>query len=174
METLSQTPESEIIRLKGGGFLRLIASANALPWIGVAVVLLLLTATMAIFLDLRWLVVCLMILFLLIPMATAFFYFNHGLREVTVLNTLPHKLRFIPRGIVLTQYEGEEEIKSWLLPYSDLDRFFTAKDCVMVPMKDRKRGFIWIPEEGFAERTVFIGAIEMLGRGLRDNNQQSI
>ena len=157
-------------------FLRIVGVSYAFPWISASVLLLILTSFLAILFAVRWLLVTLMIIFLLLPMAIALFYFNHGFKEITVLNTLPHNLHFIDRGVVLTQAENEEEVKSWLIPYTAMDRFHVSNDCVVVPMKERSRGFLWIPLEGFGEAEDFHNAIAIISEQLRirfDSNRKS-
>lgn len=58
-----------------------------------------------IFLDLRWLVVFMMIVFLLTPMLLTFLYFFHGLRMSTSSNVVPHSLAVSDQGITVTLYD---------------------------------------------------------------------
>lgn len=104
-------------------------------------------------------------------MVAALLYFNHGLKEVTVLNTLPHRLSFTTDSIELTAYEDEEIIRNKTLPYSLFSPYYIAPGGLMVPLADSVKGFVWIPAEGFEDSEMFRKAVERLAEGIRKNNK---
>ncbi|MCM1428174.1 MAG: hypothetical protein NC097_00055 [Clostridium sp.] len=55
-----------------------------------------------IFVDLRWLIVGLALLFLVAPMLMAFLYIFYALRPFTAYNILPHTIASHPEGLLLT------------------------------------------------------------------------
>lgn len=58
-----------------------------------------------IFLDLRWIVIFLMVIFLFTPMFLTFLYFFHGLRMSTSSNVVPHSLDITGSGIKVCLYD---------------------------------------------------------------------
>lgn len=137
------------------------------PWIAAGVGLLSIAGVLAAVDDVRWLLIIMMVIFLVFPFMATMFYFNHGLKEVSVLNAFTHRLIFIRRGVVITLYDEDQPFKSALIPYSQIDKYYIASGCVIVPMKICSKGFLWIPTRGFDSVEGFRLALEAIGEGIR-------
>ncbi len=162
--------ESQVVRLEGAPFIRLMIARYGFPWIASAAGLLIASAVLAGVHDVRWLLIMLMTILLVFPFLAAYFYFNHGMKEVTVLNAFPHRLIFINRGVVVTLHEDDGPLKSMLIPYSEMDKYYIASGCIIVPMRNQTKGFLWIPSSGFETDAYFREAVGAIGNGLRKLN----
>ncbi|MDE6753434.1 MAG: hypothetical protein K2J82_02360 [Muribaculaceae bacterium] len=155
---------TDIFRMSGSTFIRLMIGRYGLPWISTAVFLSLGILILAFTVDIRWLIVFLMILFLFIPLVAAFFYFQQGLKEITVLNTISHRLIFRQDEMKIECYNDPEDVPSFIktLPYSDFSRYLIGGNYLMVPLKDSRRGFVWIPANAFSQNEMLKKAVDML------------
>lgn len=158
---------SSMLSMGGGTFLKILAARYMLTAIALAFLSVVILTILAFTVDLRWAIVLLMVIFLIIPLAAAFLYFNHGLKEITVLNTLSHTLSFDSAGIMIVRYEGEEPAAERFLPYSEFSRFYVGTDYVILPMKDKKRGFLWLPSSGFENHEELTEVMKKVGAGVR-------
>lgn len=75
------------------------------PWIIGAAILVIPMVGLGIFLDIRWLILAMMTVFLVIPMATAFLFFYYGLNRISVLNSISHDLEFSDSGIKASLFD---------------------------------------------------------------------
>ncbi len=129
-----------------------------------------------IFIDLRWLIVFLMLLFLVTPMLMVFLYFYHGLRQSTASNIVEHKLLFTQTGITFRlfekveeeEYTEEESKEKWhvrsekLYPYDQVANYKTSSDGVLLMLTAPEKGFIWLPYTAFSHPSLFQEAIACL------------
>ncbi|MDE6009469.1 MAG: hypothetical protein K2G90_09715 [Muribaculaceae bacterium] len=158
---------SSMLRMGGGTFLKILATRYLLTSIALIFLSVTTLTILAVTVDIRWAIVLLMLILLILPLAAAFLYFNHGLKEITVLNTLSHTLSFDTAGILIVRYEGEEPAARRFLPYSEFSRFYVATDYVILPMKDKKRGFLWLPSSGFEQQEDLTEVMKKVGAGVR-------
>lgn len=107
--------------------------------------------------DLRWLVVALMIIFIVIPFVLAFLYYFYGLRRECYVNTILH--RFIVRedGLVCRLYildsnsenERTYRTRDEFFPYTSMKRFVIGNNSAVIPLRSPAKGFLWIPADSF-------------------------
>lgn len=146
-------------------------------WASITLAFLALPALAAgIFIDLRWLIVFLMILFLVTPMLMVFLYFYHGLRQSTASNIVEHKLLFTQTGIIFRLFEKaedeenseEEKREKWSVrsekfyAYDQVTNYKTAYDGVLLMLTAPEKGFIWLPYNAFHKPSLFQEAINCL------------
>lgn len=84
---------------------------HARPLILILSLLALALLAAGIFIDIRWAIVFLMIVFIVAPMAMSFLYFYHGLKPATAANVVPHYITFTPEGFSLDIIEREADPK---------------------------------------------------------------
>lgn len=112
---------------------------------------------LGIVIDLRWLVVALMIIFIVIPFVLAFLYYYYGLRRECYVNTIPH--RFIINGEGLTcrlyipdlnsEKERTYRTRDEFFPYTSMKRFVIGSNSAVIPLRSPAKGFLWIPADSF-------------------------
>lgn len=141
-------------------------------WTGAA--LLAVSAVLGIFIDFRWLIVSLMLIFIVAPAMAAMLYFNYGMRPECFVNILDHRVTFSGNELVVTAYirepqeEAEEEaVDSEESPDKEevprrevVYRFRCArpakyevgtKTLTIIPAAPAK-GFIIVPFDAFEEK----------------------
>lgn len=167
-------PDGEI-RMSRGDFLRKTVYYYGRPYILAASLIFIALMALGIFVDLRFCVLALMVLFIMVPMAAAMLYYVYGLREGCYMNVTAHTLRLTPEGIELCmrfprredgqcedgqcedeqckdeqcndeQGENVEDIRRIIiLPLSELGGYVVWKDAVTFRLRRREGGFLWIP-----------------------------
>ena len=128
---------------------------------------------LGIFLDIRWLVVFLMIIFLLVPMAMSFLYFYHGLRPSTASNTSLHRLHFDNDGIKVSivdiehSEKGDDEhvIVTRSYPFSSVRSVMTSGDGVIILLATPYKGFLWLPYDAFPIREDIRKVLDLIHHG---------
>lgn len=85
--------------VSGASFARRLVALHMRGFLLAVAVVLAVCGVLAAIHDLRWIIVALMVAMLLTPMLLALQYFNHGLRRVSALNTLPHRMVFSDGGL---------------------------------------------------------------------------
>lgn len=166
--------QTELFRMSGKDFIGIVAGLYSLPWL-LPFALFLMSALLAgVLIDLRWMIVFLMLLFIVLPMLISFFYFNYGMREVTVYNSVEHRLLFGEERLSFSVRKGEEEEVVKEIEYSDFGRYFTGKNCVVVPLKEKVRGFVWIPVDAFSSFEKFRESVELLSGINRNREDENI
>lgn len=149
------------------------------PWVWGMAALLILSVIPALFVDIRFVILALMIVFIIIPMAGAFLYINYGFRRGCVINVVPHYLDIDEKGITVTvlrlvektdentdtapdtsdsSSEPEYEIAfSQHIGYADFGLPRLGLKSLTLPMKD---GFVWIPDDCFTDDSTFAEAMK--------------
>lgn len=181
--TLSSPPPLET-RLFKMGRSRLITTLLYLycGWAIMTLVVVAISALLAgIFVDLRWAVVFLMILFLIAPFLMVFLYFYHGLRPSTALNVVEHYLIFKDEGIIirlLDKIEPEDndsvENTKWTVRYEHFYPFRMIDSCIsgsngyIIRLRKPESGFIWLQYDAFKEPSDLNRALQFINNGIRD------
>lgn len=151
---------SDTFKMGAGAFAREMIFRFGAIW------LLLLSATavagiaLGVTVDLRWLVVALLAIFILFPMLLMFLYYFYGLKRECYVNLIPHSLSLSPEGIEATLQLDEEKTRTESFPIDCLGNFKVGHDSVIIRLKSPCKGFIWIPASAF-------GGAENLGEALR-------
>ncbi|MDE5875411.1 MAG: hypothetical protein K2H15_07165 [Muribaculaceae bacterium] len=166
--------QTEPFRMTGKDFIGTAAGLYSLPWLLPFAFLLVAALVAGVLIDLRWIIVFLMLLFIVFPMIVTFLYFNYGLREVTVYNSVEHRLLFGDSTLSLTVCRGEEEEVVKEIPYTDFSGYYTGKNCVVVPLKQKVRGFVWIPVNSFSSFEDFRESVELLSGINRNKGDENI
>lgn len=176
---------SSVFRMAKSKFLKEMILLYGTPWIISFIILILICVVMSVCHDIRWIIIGLMAVFIICPMMIAFFYIFHGMKEVTVTNTIPHKLEFTKDKFSIVLYsenkESEDaenkkeqedtenkysELSSRSYPYSTLSSFKTGISSVILLMK-AKKGFVWIPTDVFPKEYSFNALMEIICQGMR-------
>lgn len=172
-------------RMAGGRFFRhLLLLGKGKDWIiGMGILLATgITAGVATA-DIRWSIVCMMLIFIVAPMMAAILYFNYGMRRECYLNIARHELRCQTDGILVILFRNkddtkdnpdeemeEEESYRFLLPYSMLGCYMVATDSVTVPAG---KGFLWIPRSAFPSEEDMKVFMDRLNRGISSATERS-
>lgn len=107
-------------------------------------------------LDLRFLILALIWIFLIYPLMIAFLYFYYGMEPLTAFNTMPHKLVFDDDGILVRIIEKENDAraendeisyKEYKACLKDFKTIKQGPDYVLLFFG--KKGWIWVPPEAF-------------------------
>lgn len=131
-------------------------------FIALGVVFLALIAV-GLFLDIRWIVVALMVLFLVAPMAMAFLYYSIGLRRECSVNVMEHQFVFSPEGVETVYYisnddEETEDTRKVFFKRDNFKKLVVGLNEVFVMF--RGKGFLWIPQAAFKNADTYFSVIE--------------
>lgn len=172
--------KTNVLRMGKTTFFKEMLKLYGAPWILVFFLMLLAAAVLSVIHDLRWIIVALMIVCITAPMMLAFFYIFHGMKPVTVINSLPHTLSFGDDGItavLLTQHKNEEtneteyiELSRQLLPYSGIKRYKSGLTSIILPFENGNKGFIWLPVSAFDDKNGMLEAMDKVIAAIRNNN----
>lgn len=176
---------TETFRMSRAAFAASMTRLYAMKWIWGAAAAVAVCGLAGAIIDVRWLIVALMVVFIVAPMVFAFLYFHYGLRLSCACNVLPHSLSFSERGITATvetacgaggdDAEGarcgvaETKIREFFFPAGSFRRYHVAPDGVVLPLSAPDGGFLWIPANAFPSPSDFNEAVGMIGRCLRRN-----
>ena len=94
--------ETSLFKMGGGRFASELIFRYAGIWMALLCAVALAGLAFGIAVDLRWMVVGLMVVFIVIPMILAFCYYYFGLRRECYVNAFPHTLAISPRGVTAT------------------------------------------------------------------------
>lgn len=173
--------QTQMLRMRQSVFIKEMLRLYGMPWITAFSVLLVSSVALIIFNDLKWAVVTFMIVCIAAPIIMAFFYIYHGMRPVTVINTLPHTLRFDKDAIIATLFSesknentGEpeySELSRRRLPYSELEKYKTGLTSILLPFRGGEKGFIWLPVSAFENKDGFDMAMNRIISAIRENHK---
>lgn len=159
-------PRSELMR-------RMIRELPLAPWIVLAVLFLGCIVLGAI-VNIRFVAVGLMLLFIVAPAISAYLYFSYGLRKYVAFNVLSHQLRFTPEGVTVTIFvpmgnieeekrtdnetddakeeeEKLEETREMFIRRDMLGKGEMTVKALYIQVIDTDSGFIYIPLEQLPE-----------------------
>lgn len=124
-------------------------------------------------LDIRWLILALMLLFVLIPCLAALLYLSAATRPVAAANTLPHfidfgtdalRLMVLPR-VEPTESDSDEQEPAeaeaappvpMAVSYADAKGYAVSDSSLTITLTNHQ--FIWIPYYAFRDQTHLIEA----------------
>lgn len=155
------------------------------PWIGALSVAFFATVAIGIFIDLRWVVISMMLIFLIAPLLIAYLYFYHGLKQMTAINVVPHILTLSDADIIVdipakdiqtdrstdnstdipTREDEDCKAAQWrrlLFPYSSFQGLLTASSGYLLMATNKENGFLWIPYTSIADENTLKHFHEML------------
>lgn len=145
--------------------------------------------------DLRWLVLALMVVFIVIPMVMAYIYYYYGLRKECYVNVVEHTARIDDESIVMTlllpsaaqveDTESEETENNVIdcsasdstvekrrvdvaFPYSDLKRLEMGMNSIVIKFKINRKGFLWIPANAFTDEAQFVKVYDALSQKIEN------
>lgn len=148
---------------------------------------------LGIFLDIRWLILAMMTVFLVIPMATAFLFFYYGLNRISVINSISHDLEFSDSGIKASLFDkipdhnrpdgdsdkpdgdsdnsgedtNEYKLRSQTdIPYSSVRSFSAGISDAILYTDFQGKGFLIIPLSSFSGSDQFTKAIEIVAKSM--------
>lgn len=172
--------QSSVFRMAKSIVLKEMLILYGKPWIISFFTLILICGILSVCHDLRWIIIGLMTVFIICPMFIAFLYIYHGLKPLTVLNTIPHKLEFTIDQFSITCYtveEGQEdsenkytELSSKNYTYSSISSFKVGINSIILLMKSQE-GFLWIPTDIFPKKISFSTILDFICQGMRKNQQ---
>ncbi|MBD5356472.1 MAG: hypothetical protein HDR88_09670 [Bacteroides sp.] len=187
MESVS----TEIFKINRTSICRTMLMLYSKPWLAAIAVVLCPLIILGICIDLRWLIVALMVVFIIIPLILAFAFFYYGLNPVSVINSTYHSLEFETGQIAATLYNapppsgnknktGENdskekpdyEVRSQAkIDYSDVSDFVVGISDIILRTKFSGKGFLLIPLTAFRDKSHLITAIDAVRTGI--NQQQN-
>lgn len=187
--------QTNLFRMGGMRFARELIFRYAAAWLLALSMLAVVGLAFGVAVDLRWMVVALMLVFVVIPMVLAVCYYYFGLRRECYVNAFPHTLEITPEGITATMHfksrrpagenpademetEPEEKIVTEFFPSEMLGDIRLGPSSFTLPVtsrgekaegmgKHRSAGFIWIPVEAFDCEEDYAAAVDMLNKKLR-------
>lgn len=145
-------------------------------WLWGSVSVIALSLIPGIFIDIRWLIVSSMLIFIVAPMLFAFLYISIGFRRENVANVVWHKVRIEDDGISVIVYkpvfdseiqdDSEEEPKrevsfEYTISYADIRRINIENNSVTLPSRHT---FLWMPVECFGNTCTFNQALEFIAK----------
>ncbi len=171
--------KTNVLRMSKTVFFKEMLKLYGAPWILVFLLILITAAVLSVIHDLRWIIVALMIVCITAPMMLAFFYIFHGMKPLTVINSLPHTLSFEDDGItatLLSQHKNEEtneteytELSRRFLPYSEIRSYKSGVTSIILPFEKGDKGFIWLPVSAFDEENGLLDAMNKVISAIRNN-----
>ncbi len=143
-------------------------------------------------LDIRYLIVSAMAIFILLPTAMMFLYYYHGLDKNCYFNIVDHNILLKDDCIEITMYfhlvddmgndkdiaddncsdsncEISRSVRKSILSinYKDIGKYKVFSDCVIYPIGRPVTGFIWLPVSAFDDAVSFREAIGLLSSHLK-------
>lgn len=124
-----------------------------------------------IIIDIRWLIVSLMIIFIVIPMLMLIIYFNYGLKPECFINILPHTISFSPSGIEVITYttidnENGNEPKTTERKYhfskAEIKPYSTSANSLYIPIGKHDSGILIVPYSSFDSKDSLSTAVQYL------------
>lgn len=175
--------QTDIFKMKRWNFAIEMVAIYGKPWVTTESLLLLASLAAAVFIDLRWAVIFLMLLFIITPAMFAFLYYFHGLKPGCVANIIAHRITFQKDCLVVTlfkKHEGDEEpadvqylpVSSFSIEYSSLPCYATGINSVTLHLGKGREEFIWIPISAFSAPSAFNKAMERVLTGMRKSVSQ--
>lgn len=132
-------------------------------------------------LDLRWMVVGLMTVFVVIPMVLAFLYYYYGLRRECFVNTIPHKIDVSEDGITVLlrisasvqsessdtdslqeNNDAELEYRREFFPFSAMSPYRIGNNSVIIPFRSPAKGFLWIPADAYDDEEILADTLRFI------------
>lgn len=185
------TATSDIFRMTGFNQALHLLRFYGRPWLTIAAVAAIAALITGFMIDIVWIIVFLMIVFLIFPALLAFLYIFYGMVPETAMNITPHRLLFGEDGIqsqifVRIQPSQENNGKSQFelrhtvtVPLSAVKSVSAGLSSATLVLKGAHPAFIWIPVEAFRSEQEFSKAIDIVFRQLRhftkhDDNQTDI
>lgn len=139
------------------------------PWLSVAVLLVVIGIILSITVDVIWGLLCLIVIFLLVPMSMSLLYYSYALRSPSYMNVLPHRLRFHEKGFFIEVFEknkpkakdeeNEETIYELIyekyFEYYEIGKRYIFPDGVAFKMIGKDSGFLWLEPYVFKSKDIF-------------------
>lgn len=159
--------ESLRYRMPHSVFLRKCFLLYGKKWLVILPLVALVFFLAGIFLDMRWAIVALMVVFLISPMVIAMLYYSIGMRKECAMNVIDHLVRIYSDRIEMDVFRSDpdsEDESVFSVSYTDeeLNGMTLGLDEIFLKVGEKGRGFIWIPRSAFAEESVFINAAEVM------------
>lgn len=154
---------SEPFRMGGAAFAKTMIFRYAAVWVVSLMVIAQVGVAFGIAVDIRWMIVGFMIVFIVIPALLMFFYYSYGLKRECYVNAVNHRIitgdkgvtaRIIVPAITETDEEGnttetEERTRDEFFPYESMTEVRRNIKSFTVTLGKPHRGFIWIPETAY-------------------------
>ncbi len=136
------------------------------------------------FLDIRYLIVSAMAVFIVLPMVMMFLYYYHGLGKYCYFNIVDHNISIKKDCLEITMYFHEEEVNDCgteecernsekliresilSINYRDILNYRVFSDSVIYPVGRPVAGFIWLPLSAFDDIDSFRKAVSLLSSKL--------
>lgn len=137
------------------------------------------------FLDIRYLIVSAMAVFILLPMVMMFLYYYHGLGKNCYFNIVDHNISINEGCLEITMYfpvvslatETDEEsadakdvetrVSKLTINYNDILNYRVFSDCVVYPVGKPMSGFVWLPLSAFNDADSFRNTVALLSSKLK-------
>ncbi len=153
--------ETGWFKMKSSSFILTIIGLYGKWWIIAITFVFFIALALGLAIDIRFLIISLMILFLITPMAIAMIFIVYGFRKDCSFNVANHRLHIegenleVEIGEDTSEDKDDEEMKIVALcstvsfPLSSLLNYQVNKNYVIVRLRDKKKGFIYIPLDAF-------------------------
>lgn len=147
--------ESRVIKMPANKMLASLFLNYGKSWTLMAVSGLVVFILLGCAVDIRFLVVALIWLFLFVPLVMAFLYFYYGMNPLTAFNTMPHRLFVSPDKLTVRIIEKEED-KENSIPETFKDYDVSCTDFMNIKIGltgyllfFKNKGFLWMPVDSY-------------------------
>lgn len=176
---------SEPFRMGAGAFAKTMIFRYAAVWVVALMVIALVGVAFGIIVDIRWMIVGFMVVFIVIPALLMFFYYSYGLKRECYVNAVNHRIivgdegvtaRIIVPAFTETDKDGNitetpERMRDEFFSYDAMTEVRRNIKSFTITLGPPHRGFLWIPETAFptpeAYERLFEKAFEK-ARGTRE------
>lgn len=169
---------SEEFRISHSRFMTLMIARKGFWWIFTFFLLLGLSAVFGIFLDMRFFIVALMIIFILAPMMMFYLYFSIGTTRENAPNILPHRLILESEGITIEVFvagddESEGRTALFSYPAERIGNYSLYGDGFLIPIKGKegKAGIVLLPYSALPSKELIEEASSILEEFVRRNRE---
>lgn len=112
--------------------------------------------------DIRWLILGLMLIFIVIPLVATFIYYYFALKPECYVNTTCHTLEFDENGITATLIFDEDKNRELKFDYCRFKNVEINADSYLLLFKAPDKGYIWIPKTAFESDEQYFDSIDYL------------
>lgn len=137
-------------KMSHSAFSRTIVTISGKPYIISLGILTILGVIIGIYVDIRYLILALIIVFIISPAVLSILYYSEGLKRISCLNVVNHSLVYDEDSVAIETYDDEDfPIRKVVIPYDKLGKMIIGSESVTFMLKERNDGFLWVPISAF-------------------------
>lgn len=163
--------ETKVIHLRSGKMMSILFMHSGFPWIISAFIGFLTLIIFGFIFNYRFFFLSLIWIFLFVPLVIAFLYFFHGLKPLTVFNSIPHIIIIdadkLSVKIIRENKESESEElteKEYNINLKELTEIKKGTDYILLFFGDK--GWLWLPMDAYGNLLDFKTSFEKLSSSM--------